>query len=167
VPKQTAQRAATEVLDSNWWEPGLPHDWQVPVDPFAIASKLGIDVYQADLQPDVSGAIQRQRTGRPVIYVSKHDAHVRQRFTCAHELGHYKQRIDTGDAEFEFVDFRGTLATTGTHPDEIYANQFAAELLMPRELVKSMRKQGVTGLAATFNVSTQAMGLRLRNLGLD
>jgi Zn-dependent peptidase ImmA (M78 family) len=164
--KQSAARAATEVLDSYWWEPSEPYEWQVPVDPFAIASDLGVDVYVADLKPDVSGAIRRRRTGRPVIYIKRGDAHVRQRFTCAHELGHYKQRIDSGDAEFEFVDFRGTLASTGTHSDEIYANQFAAELLMPKDVVKTLKWQGVDGLAATFNVSSQAMGLRLRNLGL-
>ena len=166
LPLQDAEQAADEVLASSWWLTGEPDEWQLPVDPFAIADALGVDVYLTSMKPDVSGAIRRMANGRPTIYLNSADAPVRQRFTCAHELGHYKQRIDRGSADFEFVDFRGTLASTGTDFDERYANGFAAALLMPRALVKSLRWQTVAEAAATFNVSTQAMGLRRQNLGV-
>jgi Zn-dependent peptidase ImmA (M78 family) len=65
----------------------------------------------------------------------------------------------------------------GTDTEEVEANRFAAELLMPRllvdESVKSKMQQKphtrddlVTILAHEFDVSTDAMGYRLINLGI-
>ena len=158
-------RAAADLLDTVWWEDDAD-ERRLPVDPFQIAESLGIDVYLTDMDDDVSGALRRTAHGRPVIYLNRHDSRARQRFTCGHELGHYVKRTAEKNREFEFIDFRSTLAAAGVDEDEIFANQFAAELLMPRALVKQLRDRGLVGLAATFNVSTQAMGLRLRNLGL-
>ncbi len=69
-----------------------------------------------------------------------------------------------------------------TDAEEIMANAFAAALLMPAELIFSNLKQYVatigktdrilsrddliTQLARAFDVSTEAMGYRLINLGI-
>ena len=62
--------------------------------------------------------------------------------------------------------------------EEIEANAFAAELLMPREIVareidRAIAKQRMvtpqrltSQLAKTFQVSPEAMGFRLENLGV-
>jgi hypothetical protein len=54
-------------------------------------------------------------------------------------------------------------------PQPIYANAFAAALLMPRSLVRALRKSGQSPaqLARFFRVSEQAMNYRLQNLGID
>lgn len=159
-------RDALEVLRSEWFF-GDPDARFLPIDPFMIARQLKVDVFMADLAPDVSGALKRSTAHRPQVLVNRLDSRVRQRFTCAHELGHYVRRSALKDLDYEFVDFRSTLASAGVDEEEVYANQFAAELLMPAPLVRQFDYLGERALAAKFNVSTQAMSLRLRNLRLD
>ena len=52
---------------------------------------------------------------------------------------------------------------------QIQANQFAAALLMPEELVREAYEtnQDLRKLARIFNVSETAMGIRLAQLGLE
>src|SRR5262249_13052228 len=100
----------------------------------------------------------------------------RQRFTCAHELGHYVKRSAAGDDAWEYVEHRNLLASQGTNSEEIYANQFAASLLMPEEAVRKLHdelkaQRGTppppAALAFEFGVSADAMQYRLVNLGLQ
>jgi hypothetical protein len=71
--------------------------------------------------------------------------------------------------EYTTVDLRSKLSTAGTDPEEIYANEFAACLLMPEEEVKRMNKAGLDAfdMAVAFGVSRDAMQFRLKNLGLS
>lgn len=105
--------------------------------------------------------------GDVVISLNGLDHPNRQRFTCAHEIGHYSSRRKSGEDE-TFSDRRATLAGLGVSPEEIYANQFAAALLMPAHLVQRFRGEGlaVEKMARRFGTSVQAMELRIRNLGL-
>lgn len=139
-----------------------------PIDPDRIARGLGIAVRYASLPPDQSGKIVIPPNGAPVITINQYDHPNRQRFTCAHEIGHYHQRRSRESGPTTFVDYRDTLAGLGSEPDEVFANQFAAALLMPAGLVAQdwRARQSVESLAVTFGTSTQAMNLRLRNLGL-
>jgi Zn-dependent peptidase ImmA (M78 family) len=104
----------------------------------------------------------------PAIYVNAGDHEHRQRFSCAHELGHYFLRAAAeADDSFGYIDRRSELASRGTNKAEIYANQFAAELLMPRSGVTRLATQmSDASLAGTFGVSVDALRYRLENLGL-
>jgi Zn-dependent peptidase ImmA (M78 family) len=159
------ERDAVGLLRAAWARdyPDLP----VPVDPFYIAMGLGIWVYVAVLDEGVSGMLVKRPGIDPVIYLNRLDSQNRQRFTCAHELGHYIKRADGDDEEWEYVDARGPTASKGSDPEEIYANQFAAALLMPREAIARLVKQGLTAseMAYRFGVSLEAMNWRLTNLG--
>ncbi len=75
----------------------------------------------------------KRRGEDPEIYVHASDSLNRQRFTCAHELGHYVKRSAMGDEEWEYVEHRALLASQGTDPEEVYANKFAAGLLMSED----------------------------------
>lgn len=133
----------------------------VPVDPFEIARSMGIDVYTASLENDLAGMLFN-RDGTPTIYVNQFDALVRQRFTCAHECGHfYLRQLEGNIDELGFVDSRAALASQGVDPVEMYANRFAAALLMPAEYVRAWKSMGAASLASIFNVSLTAMSLRL------
>jgi Zn-dependent peptidase ImmA (M78 family) len=140
----------------------------LPIYPDQIARSLGIAVRYAGLPPDQSGKILIPPNGAPVITINEYDHPNRQRFTCAHEIGHYHQRRARDTGPTTFVDYRDTLAGLGSEPDEIFANQFAAALLMPARLVAQYWREGrgVESLAEMFGTSVQAMNLRLRNLGL-
>ncbi len=140
----------------------------LPVDPEALARGLGITVRHGVLPPDASGKIVISAAEAPVITINQYDHPNRQRFTCAHEIGHYLRRRRQGGGTTTFVDYRDTLAGLGQDPEEIFANQFAAALLMPARLVARYHAEGMSdeALAERFGTSVQAMRLRLRNLGL-
>ena len=167
----SAERDAQQILDRVWTVGPDPDDVKLPVDPFHIARELGLQVYtDRTLEDDVSGMlVKRAGYDDPEILLNARDSRNRQRFTCAHELGHYTKRTQTGDeGAWEYVDRRDTLSTQGKDADEIYANQFAAALLMPANTVKRRAQGSVVApaLAFEFGVSADAMAYRLRNLRL-
>jgi Zn-dependent peptidase ImmA (M78 family) len=160
---------ARQILTTAWATDRDGVSIPLPVDPFVIAQKLGIKAYAASLDDGISGMLVKRAGEDPEIYVHAADSPNRRRFTCAHELGHYYRRSATGDTEWEYVEHRDLLTSAGNDPEEIYANQFAASLLMPREEVEQRRKDGAGTaiLAAEFGVSEDAMHYRLVNLGLE
>ena len=165
-----AEGDACEILMSAWARGEVPVP--LPVEPFEIAKNLGIKAYTANLDPGVSGMLIKLAGEDPEIYVEASDSPNRRRFTCAHEIGHYVKRSATGDAEWEYVEHRDLLTSQGNNPEEIYANQFAASLLMPQDEVEQRIKDRdnlaaeTAFLAAQFGVSEDAMRYRLVNLGL-
>ena len=154
--------AASGILRDVWQDRGLP------VDPVWIARQLGLGVVEAVLKPDISGALVKRVDEDPLIVLNQKDNVVRKRFTCAHELGHYVQRLDNPQPSYEYVDLRGPAAANGTNGDEIFANQFAACLLMPEGEIKRLHSEGhhPSVIAARFGVSGEAVGFRLKKLGL-
>jgi Zn-dependent peptidase ImmA (M78 family) len=97
----------------------------------------------------------------------------RQRFTIAHELGHFfLHSRDEHVTKAPMVMLRSGASSTGLISEEIQANQFAAELLMPREAVGLLVEEYdiidddvIDSLACNFEVSPQAMAIRLGKLG--
>jgi Zn-dependent peptidase ImmA (M78 family) len=164
-----AEKDAAQLLSTSWWhDPDLCTP--LPIDPMSLSRGLGIRVREVHLDPDESGRIVIPETGEVVISLNKYDHRNRKRFTCAHELGHYIRRHNSGDVgQRTFTDYRDTLAGMGTDAEEIYANQFAAALLMPAHLVHtkfSKERWSAESLAQLLGTSTQALELRLRNLRL-
>jgi len=87
----------------------------------------------------------------------------RLRFTIAHEIGHFL--LHSG----RVVSERGGATNRATARLEHEADLFAAELLMPEHLMRqAVLEDGADArrLADRFDVSAQAMSLRLRRLGL-
>jgi Zn-dependent peptidase ImmA (M78 family) len=158
---------ALEVLRTYWAKEG--DAIAVPVDPIAIARKLDISVYTADLANDISGMLFMKAGRDPEIFLSRTDNYKRQRFTCAHELGHWAKHIAEGVESDQVVDYRGSLASAGTDPVERYANQFAAALLMPAEDVRRLKGRGYgpVALADALRVSPEAATYRIESLGAD
>jgi len=166
LPGRTPEKNAQQLLSDAWStdDGGIV---VVPVDPVQIARSLGIDVRTAHMKEDFSGALEKGPGDDPVIYLNERDSQNRQRFSCAHELGHYYLRTLEGQVSYSFVDRRERMARTGTDPDEIYANQFGAALIMPADAVKRLsRRFNPVQLAYRFRVSEEAMRFRLGNLGL-
>lgn len=142
-----------------------------------IAAAKGAEVLYERMASDVSGMLIRERD-RIIIGVNATHPPSRQRFTVAHELGHlllHPGRPLVVDAVR--INLRDSRSSLATDLEEIEANAFAAELLMPRALVlRQFRaladagtdsvKQAIHDLAYGFGVSDQAMEYRLANLGL-
>lgn len=165
-----AERAANSLLQAVW--PEVRDAPRLPVDPIKIARSLGIDVFDHDLEQDVYAVLVKEQGQDPVILLNSKDSPNRKRFSCAHELGHFVRRSDEKLAElkqydeYEYRDERGIISQTGDDPEERYANSFAAALLMPRSEVRRLQEMRLSPveMALEFDVSTEAMQLRLLNL---
>ncbi len=147
-----------------------------PVHVERIAKSLGVRVEYAPLDSELSG-LAHIRDGVPIVGINTLHAPNRQRFTLAHELGHvqlhrheieHAVHVDRGSLR------RDALAAEGVDPIEIEANTFAAELLMPTDLLTTALERrsvdleddkAVTALAKRFRVSEAAMRYRLNSLG--
>lgn len=145
----------------------------VPVEEFA-RRKGAIVRYVPFEERNVSGLLYCGADGRRIIGVNSIHAPTRQRFTIAHELGHLylHDMVDVHVDESFRVAFREQLSEEGTDPQEIEANQFAAELLMPADFLKRDARQWAVDmdmdmdevlqkLARRYRVSTLAMSIRL------
>jgi hypothetical protein len=116
------------------------------------------------------------------IVVNRSHAIVRRRFTIAHELGHlllHRYSQPHADAAFK-VRFRDGNSSLGSIREEIEANQFAAELLMPEALlviylseiglvyggdeIDDDQLEQIARLATKFGVSAQSLSFRIANL---
>jgi Zn-dependent peptidase ImmA (M78 family) len=102
------------------------------------------------------------RESPPIISINADRSRTRQRFSIAHELGHLLLH-DPGQR------FRDNFSSMGLDLREIQANQFAAKLLMPSWMVNAYARVGarLTALAGLFDVSPQAMRIRLEQLGYN
>lgn len=148
----------------------------VPVE--KIAKTLGLEVrYEPFIEKteDVSGMLYRDQNTGIVGVNSLHQSN-RQRFTLAHEIGHYllhKTNKVFVDQTFG-LHLRDSTSSQAIDRQEIEANHFAAELLMPEAMiVHALKDQSPDDieklpekLASRFDVSVQAMAFRLANLRL-
>lgn len=148
----------------------LEYMQEPPVDVEAVAASLGIPVNYAILDKEISGQIQSEPGGQYRIVVNEADSRSRQRFTIAHELGHYLyHRSLIGDGVDDDRAYRSTAAgkyhnTKIGRRHETEANRFAANLLMPNHLIRALKSSGVRSdedLARSLGVSVPAMRVRL------
>lgn len=140
---------------------------QAPIDVNNIAEKLGFTVLPFDF-PETISAVIKIKDSKKVIGVNKKHAPTRQRFSVAHELGHYLSGHEDHDSENTFID-REKKYLNKSHRMEEEADEFAAELLMPEEMLKKDFASGERDpkhLSNKYNVSEQAMIIQLVNLKL-
>jgi hypothetical protein len=144
---------------------------RAPVDPFAIAEALGIVVQASDkLEGSFSGCLLQAGASFGILYSTGIQNRGYQRFTVAHELGH-----------FSLTDHRRVLFEKGAlHRSESgftsgvwyerEADLFGVELLIPKFLFHKHRREfptgldGVKGLAELFQTSLTATAIRYATL---
>ena len=139
-----------------------------------IAKILNADVKIEVLDGDISGFLYRDGH-HAIVGVNQSHPERRQRFTIAHELAHVvlkhhgKFFVDRGS-----MIFRNSFSSTGEDQVEREANNFAARLLMPEEMLKKDLgrvsvdlddPKAIEKLSRKYKVSVQAMTYRLTNLG--
>lgn len=149
---------------------------RLPINVFALARDLNIDVEFRDFNgsghKNVSGILIKQDPGERFIAALNAAEHPhRQRFTLAHELGHWIHKYqDLPDSQTAGkVEYRNEVSSWGTDPEEIWADQFAAALLMPAGSVISSYSKAMTvkQMSRLYGVSPKALRLRLKNLGFS
>jgi len=100
------------------------------------------------------------------IWVRRDESLTRRRFTIAHEIGHHFLHSDGATVLCRAADV--DQSEEAARLKERQANRFAAELLMPEDLVREHAggDADVADLARTFDVSPIAMAYRLVNLDI-
>lgn len=149
------QKAGTVLAENYVLEP--------PVNVYELVRNYGIDIEEQPFPSDfdnVSGFINIE-DGRPTMYVNLNEPKNRRKFTVAHEFGHWllhkeKIRKDPGMT----VLYRKALGAANDDPAEREANAFAAELLVPMEMLQKEIDKPVHELAEKFQVSTDVIGYR-------
>jgi IrrE N-terminal-like domain len=137
----------------------------IPVEPVGIADRLGVQVWEAELKEDVFGGLLIEPGGDPEIILNQRLGLIRRRLTCAYEMGRY-MRQSAQVERLVHVDRRRNSSASGNDPDDAYAVEFGACLLMPGQLVHALAEIGLDDveMAMWFVVSRKAMQLRLANL---
>jgi Zn-dependent peptidase ImmA (M78 family) len=103
-----------------------------PVNLVDIADGEGLNISIAEFKEgDVSGFIDLDQK---IIFVNKNDSPARQRFTIAHELGHWVLHRSKIEADRDIVVlYRKALEEGESDILEQEANCFAANLLVPSD----------------------------------
>jgi Zn-dependent peptidase ImmA (M78 family) len=123
-----------------------------------VESRGGAQTVVLELADGVAGAYIA-RPDLPLVFVNGGQPITRQRFTLAHEFGHFRMGHAT------VVDKQVMIGGFSRSPTEVAANAFAAEFLMPKEATKAWIAKHVRGqinlehvvlFAHEYNVSAQA-----------
>ncbi len=154
--KQMIQSLANETLNAAFECPvnGL----SLPIDLVKITRYHDLDLVGVTFnESNISGALSRDQRK---IYVKNSDSHARKRFTIAHEIGHYLLHND----DEEILYRRDTsLYNPAQEEKEKEANRFAANLLVPTELLRKyyVVEKNTYHLAELFGVSEEMMRYKM------
>ncbi len=189
---QTVENKIEEILVPVFGEIEL---MKFPINIEQVVKCYGINLEFRDDMPDIVSGFcyvktSNQNCQEGILINNKHHKH-RKRFAIAHEFGHYisyklqnkggrhidyymdsglilANEIDDGQEEFIKYEGRamGELSSLGTDLEEIYANRFAASILMPKVLLtyELSKYRDIKKLANKFEVSELAMQYRLSSL---
>jgi len=126
---------------------------------------IGLPVEYVKLRSVDEYLYRNPESGVQFLLVNNRKRRVRQRFSLAHGIGHY----------FLHPDMRGAFSVGIEKSSADWeADRFAEELLMPEEKFKSFYQgfsfmpylELVNYLALVFDVSRQAVQVRIRHLNL-
>jgi len=137
----------------------------VPVDLNKIADSLGFTILPFAFPDKRKGMVLIENNHKTIGVNSNHPV-TSQRYTIAHELGHYLN----GHVHYDNPCINDDSKFFDPHfQQEREADLFAAELLMPKEfLIKDLSEIGldIVKLTEKYQVSEQAMWIRLTSLRL-
>ena len=156
-------------------------------DPVVLANDLGIDVCREDLSDEIAGYIEYDEycgspSGYKIVVNGRHSLE-RQRFTVAHEVGHYVLHRESPQfrakkrQSAEVFSFPSGYRSTDYWKQSDYparfereADQFAATVLLPLHLVRKTQEfhggQPVA-LAKRLGLSPKFVTLRFEEAYFD
>ena len=132
---------------------------EAPISLQAICDYMCIDV-RFSVSTDIDALYVRASNGKSFIFINDTRSVERKRFSLAHELGHCV--LGHGP-----ISFQGEIRSGRAKWQEVHANIFAGEILMPKVLVCRLGAPTVAIVAETFHVSKEAARIRLEALGMS
>ncbi|AWK88495.1 ImmA/IrrE family metallo-endopeptidase [Azospirillum thermophilum] len=163
LTKQAVHRLAENVAGQLSFEPGG--------DLFVVLKKLGGRLAYKDfsgIDETDSGSLLVRQPGDFDIVIAKNTSPKRDRFTIAHEIGHYVLHYLLARQNGSPIQAMAA-ARYGSDRTEWEANWFAAAFLMPEQEFREAYEelgQDVFAVAERFGVSTKAARIRAEALGL-
>lgn len=147
-----------KIIERHW------NSTPVPIE--TIIREIGLGFDREALDDEISGFIERIPNDTYRIVVNSRHAETRQRFTAAHELGHYifhRELLGAGVGDNRAYRTEGTeRPNPNIRPiHERQANSFAANILMPRHSLAGVGDEATSVLASRYRVSQAAMSIRL------
>lgn len=120
---------------------------------FSVAHKYNVDIEAFGSE----AAVIQSFNGKYIIFYNQEDQITRVRFSILHELGHYI--LGHGFHEKDSYVYG---------KEEVEANCFAAQILMPEQVIRELRKRGANinsrFLIEKFKVSEEAALKRLETI---
>jgi Zn-dependent peptidase ImmA (M78 family) len=152
---------------------GLYKGYELQIDP--LCKKLNLKCFSALFDDNnISGAIIKDDNGDTYsIYANREHQPARQRFTLAHEIGHYISYLNNSYSAQELKDEGGLEDRAVSYEKDIIfsdaeteASLIASELLMPEGKVEELMRNALTPeeMADLFYVSASSMTVRLQAL---
>lgn len=150
---------------------------EFPIDIEKLAKELEIKIIREDFEDNIAGLLYCKKGKKYIGLNSNHHLN-RQRFTVAHEIGHYVLHHPKDDdiiLDTKASIFYRTKDISREQKKEIEANRFAATILMPEELLKNYMKDehininddiALWKFSNNIKVSEQTLTYRLLNLGI-
>lgn len=145
------QIAATEYIDLNY-----------------VAEKLAIKVKWMDLGPGIEGACKSKGIKRLIVLNPNPSSFQKERFTFSHEIGHL---LIHHSSYICSEDYFHTYKTQSDKEQE--ANDFAAELLLPRRAILDLFTQKdltfalIEQVASNYKTSLSVAAIRLTQIFND
>ena len=162
---------------------------KAPIDVNEVVARLSqikhmvVQIHEEKFANSLNGisAILVKEKNKAIIAVNSIDSESRKRFSISHELGHLLLhgnheglKVEKGIQPQLFNKVVYTRADAVHDKAEREANEFAAELLMPEDLIKTDFEKAlkdnddnlISVLAKKYKVSEIAMQYRLNNLHL-
>lgn len=140
--------------------------YKLPVNPIKVTEALGVE-YIEKKHDGFEGTLVVMGNDAVISVNSNIKDAGRKAFTCAHELGHYQYDISSQNSfQCTREDTTSEASKNKLAPIEIRANEFASELLMPREFfLKEIGQQEpswdlIKNLSEKFETSLQAAASR-------
>jgi Zn-dependent peptidase ImmA (M78 family) len=136
---------------------------QPPVLLYKIAKNYELDVFNANFnkyKDKVSGVLD---IDQKTIYINNEDKFKRQRFTVAHELGHWflhKNTIEKDKSQYKVLLRQCSILKEDLPYLEKEANCFAANLLVPKKFLDKHKKMSNPELSDLFKVSEEVIKYR-------
>jgi len=137
-------------------------------DLLSLAENYNIKIV-ADPFLKYDGVIEKKDDGTVVITYNNTTHPNRQRFTIAHELGHFISG-HLNNSTTMFRDATKSFSLDNFDIYEVEANKAGAEILMPKDTLEHLiYNKGITDideLSSLLGVSSLALHYRLKNLGM-
>jgi Zn-dependent peptidase ImmA (M78 family) len=137
-----------------------------------LIEQLGGKVLAKDFWAEGSiegGSLEVRAVSDFTVYIPMDTSKVRDRFTVAHELGHYMLHYLWPLQILKRDPFKLKASRYGSDRVEWEANWFATAFLMPEDKFRELANSGATidEIASSLRVSKQAASFRAKALNVD